>query len=167
MYAKIEFSRLQYLRFNQSKLCTDLYQGLAWCCSCIWWSSWWVTVRQKSYPSFVFHRWSQVPSSAVPRCNGYCVSLWETRFLCSIYIQSKMAKNNQCFVTQTTAENWQDIVARVFKLKLKSFYMTCSMGKNCLRQNGCINICHWVAEVRTPHTHTLGICDIMQTSPRQ
>ena len=29
MYAKIEFSRLQYLRFNQSQLCADLYQGLA------------------------------------------------------------------------------------------------------------------------------------------
>ena len=29
MYAKIQFSRLQYLRFNQSQLCTDLYQSLA------------------------------------------------------------------------------------------------------------------------------------------
>ena len=29
MYTKIEFSRLQYLRFNQSQLCADLYQGLA------------------------------------------------------------------------------------------------------------------------------------------
>ena len=29
MYAKIESSRLQYLRFNQSQLCADLYQGLA------------------------------------------------------------------------------------------------------------------------------------------
>ena len=29
MYAKIEFSRLQYLRFNQSQLHADLYQGLA------------------------------------------------------------------------------------------------------------------------------------------
>ena len=29
MYAKIEFSRLQYLQFNQSQLHTDLYQGLA------------------------------------------------------------------------------------------------------------------------------------------
>ena len=29
MYAKIEFSRLQYLQFNQSQLHADLYQGLA------------------------------------------------------------------------------------------------------------------------------------------
>ena len=29
MYAKIESSRLQYLRFNQGQLCADLYQGLA------------------------------------------------------------------------------------------------------------------------------------------
>ena len=29
MYVKIEFSKLQYLRFNQSQLCADLYQGLA------------------------------------------------------------------------------------------------------------------------------------------
>ena len=29
MYAKIEFSRLQFLRFSQSQLCADLYQGLA------------------------------------------------------------------------------------------------------------------------------------------
>ena len=29
MYAKIEFSRLQYLRFNQSQLHADLYQVLA------------------------------------------------------------------------------------------------------------------------------------------
>ena len=29
MYAKIESSRLQYLRFNQNQLCADLYQGLA------------------------------------------------------------------------------------------------------------------------------------------
>ena len=29
IYAKIEFSRLQYLRFNQSQLHADLYQGLA------------------------------------------------------------------------------------------------------------------------------------------
>ena len=28
-YAKIEFSRLQYLRFNQSQLHADLYQDLA------------------------------------------------------------------------------------------------------------------------------------------
>ena len=29
MYSKIEFSRLQYLRFHQSQLHADLYQGLA------------------------------------------------------------------------------------------------------------------------------------------
>ena len=29
MYAKIEFNRLQYLRFHQSQLRADLYQGLA------------------------------------------------------------------------------------------------------------------------------------------
>ena len=29
MYAKIEFNRLKYLRFNQSQLHADLYQGLA------------------------------------------------------------------------------------------------------------------------------------------
>ena len=29
MYSKIEFSRLQYLRFHQSQLRADLYQGLA------------------------------------------------------------------------------------------------------------------------------------------
>ena len=29
MYAKIEYNRLQYLRYNQSQLHTDLYQGLA------------------------------------------------------------------------------------------------------------------------------------------
>ena len=29
MYAKIEFSRFQYLIFNQNQLCADLYQSLA------------------------------------------------------------------------------------------------------------------------------------------
>ena len=42
-----------------------------------------------------------------------------------------------------TAENQQDIVARVFKLKLKSLLHDLFYGqKTFLRQDGCINICH-------------------------
>ena len=42
-----------------------------------------------------------------------------------------------------TAENRQDIVARVFKLKLKSLLHDLFLWpKTCLRQDGCINICY-------------------------
>ena len=41
-----------------------------------------------------------------------------------------MAEISDALFPGQTAENRQDIVARVFKLKLKAFYMTCSMHKN-------------------------------------
>ena len=77
-YAKIESSRLQYLRFNQGQLHADLYQGLADAVVSSDGQPNGSLLGKKSYPSFIFYRQSKIPASVVPRCNGYCSMLWKT-----------------------------------------------------------------------------------------
>ena len=86
MHAKIEFSRLQYLRFNQSQLHADLYQGLA---DVVLASDGQVDGSQlgkKVILPLSLTGGLRLPTSAVPRCNEYCAALWKTRFLCNIYM---------------------------------------------------------------------------------
>ena len=71
-----------------------------------------------------------------------------------------MARNNRCFVTWLNSRNHQDIVARVFKLKLKSllhdlFYSPKPvLGK----MVALIYVIEW-QKWGPPHAHILGICD--------
>ena len=78
MYAKIEFKQITVLEI-QSQLHANLYQGLA---DAVVASDGQVDGSQlgkKVILPLSFTGGPQVPTSAVPRCNGYCTLLWKNQ----------------------------------------------------------------------------------------
>ena len=101
MYAKIEFSRLQYLRFNQSQLRADLYQGLADA----------AVVSNGQVDGSQLGKKVNLPLSFTggPRYQdqlyqdamGIVHSFGKPDLFVTFTCNPQMARNNRCFVTQT------------------------------------------------------------------
>ena len=120
MYAKIESSRLQYLRFNQGQLHADLYQGLAD-----------AVVSSDGQPNgSLLGKKVILPSSFTgsPRYQhqlyqdamGIVCHFGKPDFFVTFTCNPRWQEITDALLPGQTAENHQDIVARVFKLKLKS-----------------------------------------------
>ena len=120
MYAKIESSRLQYLRFNQGQLHADLYQGLAD-----------AVVSSDGQPNgSLLGKKVILPSSFTgsPRYQhqlyqdamGIVCHFGKPDFFVTFTCNPRWQEITDALLPGQTAENCQDIVARVFKLKLKS-----------------------------------------------
>ena len=115
----------------------------------------------KSYPSFIFYKWSKVPASTVPRCNGYCLPVWKSPdFFVTFTCNPRWQEITDALLPSQTAENHQDIVARVFKLKLKSLLHDLFYGPKPIlgRMVALIYVIEWQKR-GPPHAHILGICD--------
>ena len=120
MHAKIESSRLQYLRFNQGQLHVDLYQGLAD-----------AIVSSDGQPDgSLLGKKVILPSSFTggPRYQhqlyqdamGIVHYFGKPDFFVTFTCNPRWQEIRDALLPGQTAENCQDIVARVFKLKLKS-----------------------------------------------
>ena len=120
MYSKIEFSRLQYLRFHQTQLCADLYQGLADV----------VLASDGQVDGLQLGKKIILPSSFTggPRYQNqlyqYAMSIvWQfgkPDFFVTFTCNPRWQEITDALFPGQTAENQQGIFARVFKLKLKA-----------------------------------------------
>ena len=129
MYSKIEFSRLQYLRFHQSQLCADLYQGLA---DVVLASDGQVDGSQLGKKIILPSSFTGGPRYQHQLYQDAMSIVWrfgKPDFFVTFTCNPRWQEITDALFPGQTAENQQDIVARVFKLKLKHFYMTCSMHK--------------------------------------
>ena len=130
MYAKIEFNRLKYLRYNQSQLHADLYQGLADA----------VESSDGQVDGSLLGKKVILPSSFTgsPRYQHQLYQdamaiVWQfgkPDFFITFTCNPRWKEIQDALLPGQTAENCQDIVARVFKLKLKSLLHDIYYGKN-------------------------------------
>ena len=130
IYAKIEFSRLQYLRSNQSQLYADLYQSLADA----------VLASDGQVGGSQLGKKVILPSSFTggPRYQhqlyqdamGIVHCFGKPDFFVTFTCNPRWQEITDALLPRQTAENQQDIVARVFKLKLKSLLHDLFYGQN-------------------------------------
>ena len=160
MCTKIEFSRLQYLRFNQSQLHADLYQGLADV----------VLASDGQVDGSHLGKKVILPSSFTggPR---YQHQLYQDAmsivhrfgkpdFFVTFTCNPRCQEITNALLPGQTAENQQDVVARVFKLKLKSLLHDLFYGQKPVL--GKMVALIYLIELRKqgpPHAHIPGICD--------
>ena len=160
MYSKIEFSRLQYLRFHQTQLRADLYQGLADV----------VHASDGQVDGSQLGKKIILPSSFTggPR---YQLQLYQDAmsivrrfgkpdFFVTFTCNPRWQEISDALFPGQTAENRQDIVARVFKLKLKALLHDLFYAQKPVLGNmvALIYVIEWQKR-GPPHAHILGICD--------
>ena len=134
MYAKIELSRLQYLRFNQSQLRADLYQGLAD-----------VHASDGQVDGSQLDKKVILPSSFTggPRYQhqryqdamDIVQHFGKPDFFITFSCNPRWQEITDALFPRQTAENRQDIVVRVFKLKLKSLLHDLFYGQKPILDN--------------------------------
>ena len=160
MYAKIESSRLQYLRFNQSQLCAYLYQGLADV----------VLASDGQVDGSQLGKKVVLPSSFTggPRYQhqlyqdamGIVRYFGKPDFFITFTCNPRWQEINDALFPRQTAENQQDIFVRVFKLKLKSLLHDLFNGQKPVlgKMVALIYVIEWQKR-GPPHAHILSICD--------
>ena len=91
MYSKVEASHLSYIRFNQTKLHSEVYQGLSDALEGSDGNLDGLQLGRRVILPSSFTGSACLSTSALSRCNGNCVSLWETRPVYYFHMQSTMA----------------------------------------------------------------------------
>ena len=117
---KLSSADFQYLRFNQSQLRADLYQGLA---DTVLASDGQVDRSQlgkKVILPLSFTGGPRYQHQLYQDAMGIVHRFGKTDFFVTFTCNPRWQEITNALLPRQTAENWQDIVGRVFKLKLKS-----------------------------------------------
>ena len=160
MYSKGEASRLSYIRFNQTKLHSEVYQGLA---DALQGSDGNVDGSQlgrrvilpSSFTGSARYQ-HQLYQDAMAMVRRYGKPDLFITFTCN----PQWPEISDCLFPNQTSSDRPDIVARVFKLKLKSLLHDIYYSQKPIFGKMCaiIYVIEWQKR-GPPHAHILAICD--------
>ena len=159
-YSPFHYSRLQYIRNNQGKLHTELYQGLADA----------VQTADGQIDGCQIGKKVILPSSFTGGAryqhqlyqDAMAIVCYHSKpdFFITFTCNPQWKEIQDSLLPQQTSENHQDIVARVFKLKLSSLLHDLYYG--CVPVLGKMVALIYVIEWQKkgpPYAHILAICD--------
>ena len=160
MYSKVEAARLAYIRFNQTKLRAEVYKGLS---DAIRESDGNVdgsrlgkrVILPSSFTGSA-HYQHQLYQDAMAIVRHYGKPDLFITFTCN----PQWPEITKCLFQNQTSADRPDIVARVFKLKLKSLLHDIYYAKQPIFGKMCaiIYVIEWQKQ-GPPHAHILAICD--------
>ena len=160
MYAKIELDRLKYIRYNQSHLRAEVYQGLADAVERTDGQIDGSQIGRKIILPSSFTGGARYQYHLYQDAMGIVRHFGKPDFFITFTCNPRWKEITEALLENQTSENWQDLVSRVFKLKLHSLLEDLYYGATPVlgKMIALIYVIEWQKR-GPPHAHILGICD--------
>ena len=166
MYAKIEYARLSYIHNNQNQLWIDLYKGVADAVESSDGNIDGTQIGKKFILPSSFTGSPRYQHQLYQDAMAIVRQFGKPDFFITFTCNPTWKEITEQLLENQTSENHQDIVSRVFKLKLHCLLKDLYYGSVPVlgKMIGLIYVIEWQKR-GPPHAHILGICDT-ESKPR-